>query len=71
VTCRCGPGGVQYAPLLDVGAESECDLVEVSPQHRAAPDGCAVVDGDLPSEHGLGSHVRIDGHLGQPLPERY
>ena len=71
MTCRCRPGGVEYAPLLDVGAEAESDLVEVSPQHGAAPDGRAIVDGDLAGEHGLGSHVRVDGHLGQPLPERH
>jgi hypothetical protein len=61
---------MEDASLLDVGAEAERDLVEVPPQDGAAPDGGAVVHGDLAGEHGLGSNVRVNGHLGHPLSQR-
>lgn len=70
-TCGRRPGGVEDASLLDVGAEAEGDLVEVTAQHGAAPHGGAVVDGDLPGQHGLRGDVGVDGHLGHPLPERH
>jgi hypothetical protein len=62
---------VEDASLLDVGAEAEGDLVEVTAQHGAAPHGGAVVDGDLPGQHGLRGDVGVNGHLGHPLPERH
>jgi hypothetical protein len=61
---------MEDASLLYVGAEAERDLVEVPPQDCAAPDGGAVVDGDLAGEHGLGGDVSVHGHLGHPLSQR-
>jgi hypothetical protein len=71
VTCGRGPGGVEDASLLHVGAEAEGDLVEVPTEHGPAPDGRAVVDGDLAREHGLRGYVGVHGHLGHPLAQRH
>jgi hypothetical protein len=62
---------VEDASLLHVGAEAERDLVEIPPQHGAAPDGGAVVDGDLASEHSLRRDIGVHGYLWHPLPERH
>lgn len=42
-----GPGGMEDASLLDVGAESDSNLVEIATEDGAVPDGRSVVDGDL------------------------
>lgn len=57
-------------PLLDIGAETDGDLVEVAPEDRPAPDGRPVVDRDLAREDHVRGHVGVDGDLGEPLPQR-
>ena len=61
---------MENAPLLDIGAEADGDLVEVTAEHATVPDGGAVVDGDLASEDDVGGHVGVDGDLGEPLSQR-
>lgn len=58
------------APLLDIGAEPDSDLVQIAPKDRPVPDGGSVVDGHLAGEDDVGSHVGVNGDFGEPLAER-
>lgn len=58
------------ASLLNVGAESDGDLVEIAAEDGAGPDGGAVADGDLAGQDYVRRHVGVDGDLGEPLPQR-
>lgn len=69
-TCRGSPRGVEDATLLDIGAESDRDLVEIATEDRSVPDRRAIVDGDLPRENNIRGDIRVDGDLREPLPQR-
>ena len=56
--------------LLNIGAETDGDFVEISPEDGAVPDGRAVADGDLAGENHVGSNVCVDGDLREPLAKQ-
>lgn len=62
---------MENAAFLNVGAESNGDLVEIAAEDRAGPDGGSVVDSDLAGEHHVRGHVGVHGDLRKPLPQRY
>lgn len=70
LTCGRGPSSVKDTALLNIGAESDADLVEIAAEDGTRPDGGSVPDGDLAGEDHVGCHVSIDGHFGEPLPQR-
>lgn len=62
---------MEHAAFLNVGAESNADLVEIAAEDRTGPDGGSVVYGDLAGEHHVRGHVSVHGDLRKPLPQRY
>ena len=55
------------ASLLHIGAESDSNFVKIATKDGARPHRGSVADGDLSSEHHVGSHVGVNGHFGEPL----
>lgn len=70
-TCWGGPGGVKDAAFLDIGAESNSNLVEIATEDGAGPDGGSIIDGNLAGQHHVRGHVGINSDLREPLPKRY
>ncbi|KAE9451213.1 hypothetical protein C3L33_16882, partial [Rhododendron williamsianum] len=52
------------------GDDDSIDLVQIAPKDRPVPDEGSFVDDHLAGEDDVGSHVGIDGDLGEPLAER-
>lgn len=70
LTCRGGPCGVKNTALLNIGAETDADLVEIATEDATRPNGGSVPDGDLAGENHVRCHVSIDGNFGEPLSQR-
>jgi len=68
LTCGRRPSSVNNGAFLNVGAESDADLVEIAAEDATGPDGGSVPDGDLAGEDHVGCYVSIHGHFGEPLP---
>lgn len=70
-TCWRGPGGVKDAAFLDIGAESNSNLVEITAEDGASPNGGSIIDGNLAGQNHVRCHVGINGDLREPLTKRY
>lgn len=57
------------APFLNVGAESDRYLVQVSAEDRTVPNRGAIPNSDLPGKNDVGGDVSVDSNLRQPLPQ--
>ena len=61
---------MEDAAFLNIGAESDGDLIEIAAEDRPGPNGCSVADRDLTRQDHVGCHVSVDGDLREPLAER-
>jgi len=71
LTCGRRPSRVKNTAFLNIGTESDADLVEIAAEDGAGPNGGSVPNGDLAGEDHVGCHVSIDSHFREPLPQRY
>lgn len=53
--------------FLNIGAEPNSDLVKVSPENSAVPDGRSVKNVDLASQYNVGSNISVYSDLREPL----